>query len=58
MPLKLFNAVRVPKVIAIDVINDVRILCFGGALLRVLYWESKFFLMSKIVKIYIVFSWI
>ena len=37
------NAVRVRKVIAIDVVNEVRRLCFGGALLSALVLEKNVF---------------
>ena len=39
------NAITVSKVIAMDVVNEVRRLCFGGALLRAL-----FFFKLKILK--------
>ena len=38
---------RVCKVIAIDVTNEVRRLCFGGASLRVLISESEFFFLKN-----------
>ena len=36
MPVNLGNAVRVSKVITIDVIDEVKRLCFGGAILAAL----------------------
>ena len=45
------KAVEVQKVIAIDAINKVRRLCFGGALLPALFSKVSFFLeMSRIGK--------
>ena len=37
----------VKKVIAIDVVNEINRLCFGGALLRVLFVESEFLLENQ-----------
>ena len=42
------NAVRMLKDIAIDAINEVRRLCFGGALLRSLF--SKVIFLKKLEK--------
>ena len=44
MPVNFGNAVRVQKVIHRNVINEVRKLCFGGALLRALILEKLTFL--------------
>ena len=41
MPVNLGNAIRVSKVIAIDVINEVKRLCFGGALLAALLFQKS-----------------
>ena len=41
MPVNFRNAVRVSRIIAIDVINDVGRLCFGGALLGALFKKKK-----------------
>ena len=43
MPVNFGNAVRVQKVIHINVINEVKRLYFGGALLPALFLEKVFF---------------
>ena len=43
MNLRFGKAVRVSKVIRVDVINKVRRLCFGGALLRALFFGKVIF---------------
>ena len=51
MPVNFGNLNRVSKVIHIDVINEVRRLCFGSALLRALFFEKvKFSKNDKIWK--------
>ena len=47
MNLRHRNAVRVSKVIHIDVINEVRRRCFGGALLRAVVLKKVLFLERK-----------
>ena len=44
MPVNLRNAIGVLKVIAIEVKNKVRRLCFGGALLSALFLKRVSFL--------------
>ena len=40
MDLRHKNAVRVSEVITVDVINEVKRLCFGVALLRAVFFEK------------------
>ena len=42
------NEIIVSKVIALDVINDVRRLCFGGALSRAVFFEKLFFSVNSL----------
>ena len=43
MGIRFGNAIRVSEVIHIDVINEVRRICFGGVLLPVLLKKSDSF---------------
>ena len=43
MPVCFANAIIVSEVLTIDVINEVKRFCFGGALLAALFYEKVFF---------------
>ena len=43
MPVNLDHAVRVSKDVAMDVINEIKRLCFGGALLHTPFLKSVYF---------------